>query len=226
MKAIQALKKLGLTPLKMDPATRPGHTVWNNFGHVIIAYHVYYCAAEGLSRSDEMARLVLIYLFQGFAPAESTQRGIKRAPIIRIIHHACQAGKHGYSHESLEKHFAVLLKLFKKKPTLKKFLADGGNGRPPTKYNAAVEKGLRNCGSAGLMGRVAMQTPLQWEQTRNSQKRDCYFALARFALDKPSLRMWLNFDWGTFVICKPSKKRSRCATCLCPTSVRGPGAAF
>ena len=179
MRAIQGLKNAGLTPLKMDPATRPDMTVWNNFAHVNIVYHVHYCAAEGLSRTDEMARLVLIYLFNGHAPAESTQRGIKRAPVIRIIHHACSAGKHGFSHESIETHFKVLLKLFKSNPALKTFLTDGGRGKPPTKYNAAVEIGLRSCATAGLMGRVAMKTAADWERTRIHHKRDCYIAFAR-----------------------------------------------
>ena len=179
MRATKACKKAGLTPLKMDPATRPDHTIWNNFAHVNIYYHAHYCDAEGLTRTHTMARLVMIYLCKGFCPPESTQRGIKRAPIIRAIHHACSAGKHGYSHESLETHFKVALKMFKQNPALKTFLTDMGRGKPSVKYNAAVEKGMRACATAGLMGRVAMQSAMHWEQTGCNQKRDSYVAFVR-----------------------------------------------
>ena len=139
-RAIRALKKMGLEPLKMDPRTRPRGKRWNNFARVLYTYWVHYCVAEGISRFDEKARAILLYLFHGHGKAEQTQRGLRRVKVLTVIHHACSWGKHQFAPEVLAKCFHKLYKVIKGNKHGIKFLTDR-HAKMSLTYNACVEEG-------------------------------------------------------------------------------------
>lgn len=179
-RAVNALKEAHLYPLKMNPSTRPDGTPWNNFAHVLYHYHVFYCVSEGLHRTSVMARKVLIYLFHGVATPEDTLRGVRRAPVIRIIHHACNNGRHLCSKANLTKHFAKLLTLMKENPDMKKILLDKGRASPPKIFLAYMEDGLRRIADkTNCMGSVAMSTKSAWSETPTNKKREVYKSLTK-----------------------------------------------
>ena len=64
-RAIRALKEAGLEPFDMDPKTTPDKKRWNNFARVLLTYWVHYCVSEGISRFDDQARRILLFLFKG-----------------------------------------------------------------------------------------------------------------------------------------------------------------
>ena len=66
--AIKKLRSLGLTPIRIKPETLPQHIMdqgYDNYVKVINTFHACYCHAQGLSRTSDMARLVLLYLHFG-----------------------------------------------------------------------------------------------------------------------------------------------------------------
>lgn len=179
-KAINALKEAHLFPLKVHPDTRPDGSTWNNFAHVIYHYHVFYCVSEGLHRTSVTARKVLLYLFHGTASPEDTLRGVRRAPVIRIIHHACNNGRHLTSEKKLTTHFSKFLKLLDQNPDMKKLMMDKGKTNAPKIYLAYVEDGLRRIAEkTGCMGRVAMSTASAWAATPSYKKREVYMHLTK-----------------------------------------------
>jgi len=146
-------------------------------------------------------------LSKGFAVAEDTRRGIRRAPVIRVIHHACTTGTHNFSHELIEKHFVDLLELCVCDEGLKKAFTDGGKKKTSLQYIAAVEQGLRNFGlHTTSMGRVAMSSAAAWKATPLAKKRDCYIAVCRYIQQMGSLKPWTSFHWGDFVHLKKLHK--------------------
>lgn len=179
-KAINALKEAHLFPLNMNPESTPDKAPWNNYAHVIYYYHVFYCVSEGLHRTSVTARKVLLYLSHGFATPESTLRGVKCAPVIRIIHHACNNGRHLTSQKTLKKHFSKLLKLLDGNPDMKKLLLDKGKTKAPKVFLAYMEDGLRNIAEkTGCMGRVSMSSPSAWAETPSYKKREVYKNLVK-----------------------------------------------
>ena len=161
----------------------------------------------GISRHAAEARSVLLYLYKGFAKAEDTARGIRRAPIIRLIHHACSTGTHAFAHERIEKYFAELIQLCNNDKDLHKAFTDGGKEKTSAKYLAAMETGLRNFAQhTSAMGRVAMSTAESWKQTPLAKKRDCYIAVCRYINQMGSLKPWNSFNWRDFVVLKKLHK--------------------
>lgn len=126
------------------------------------------------------ARKVLLYLFHGAASPEDTLRGVKRAPVIRVIHHTCNNGRHLTSGKKLQTHFSKFLKLINDNPDMKKLLMDKGKTKAPKVYLAYMEDGLRRIAEkTGCMGRVAMSTPSAWAETPSYKKREVYMNLTK-----------------------------------------------
>ena len=167
-------------PCDMNPTTTPSKGPWNNHAHVCYHYHVHYCVAEGLHRSHVTTRQVLLYVCLGFAVPEDTLRGVRRAAVIRVIHHAVNNGKHLISHATYTKHFSKLIKVLEDNPDMVKLLTDKGKTRPPKIFMALMEDGLRRMAQAsGCMGRVAMSSPAAWANTSTAKKREVYIGFAK-----------------------------------------------
>ena len=179
-KAINALKEAHLFPCKMNPQTTPDGDPWNNHAHVIYHYHVHYCVAEGLSRSSVLTRQILLYLCHGRGTPEDTLRGIRRAPVIRIIHHAVSNGKHLVSQQTFKTHFEKFFKLLEDNPDMLHLLTDKGKTKAPKSYTAHMEDGLRKIAEkTGCMGRVAMTSAAKWSNTAAAKKREVYIGLGK-----------------------------------------------
>ena len=62
-KAILALKNLNKYPVRILAANMPNGKDWNNFGDVLYTFWIFYCKEEGIVRTQDHARRVLLYIF-------------------------------------------------------------------------------------------------------------------------------------------------------------------
>ena len=74
--AIIRMKNACLYPIKIKGATN-----WNNFPQYGYTFHVHYCDLEGLDMSNDLARLILLYIFYG-----TYNQNNKVSPVIRCLH--------------------------------------------------------------------------------------------------------------------------------------------
>jgi hypothetical protein len=82
-KAVTELRNLGLFPFQTTAESmEAGKAPVNNFAQVKVVFYIWYCYFEGLPRSSDLAREVLVYLFHGACAVRQTQRGEKRSSII------------------------------------------------------------------------------------------------------------------------------------------------
>jgi hypothetical protein len=88
--AIRAIRNLNLYPQMIKAKDMPTGVAWDNVSESLHTYHHKYCAAEGLSKTSKMARLILLYLFYGRCRLKSG----KLVPVIRGIHKKASEGRH------------------------------------------------------------------------------------------------------------------------------------
>jgi hypothetical protein len=81
--AVLDLRNWGFVPFQSDPKSMPrGMRAQNNFVQVRVAFYVAYCWREGIFLSSNLAREVLIYIFNGVCIMRQSARGPKRSTII------------------------------------------------------------------------------------------------------------------------------------------------
>ena len=85
-----------------------------------------------------------LFLFKGFGPKEQTQRGVRRAKVLTVIHHACSWGKHQFAPGALAIAFRKLFKLFDEDPDTTELLTRA-NVTLSLTYKALVEEGKPTC---------------------------------------------------------------------------------
>lgn len=91
--AITKLRNAGYWPHAVSAKNCPTGEPYNNFIKVGYKYWIEYCLAEGLTRSSERGRKVLLYIFY----AEPMFRG-KNSPVMRVIHTCMTSGTHRFDH--------------------------------------------------------------------------------------------------------------------------------
>ena len=168
--AITKMKNACLYPVKLK-----GGTMWNNFPQCMYTLHVYYCELEGLARTQQLARKVLLYIFYG----TYTEKG-KAFPIIRCLHYKIIQGRHRFG-KYVKQHFGKFIEeLNNKHPEWKSFFDDLGTGKAPVEYLVLVEQGLRSFGSdIHAMGSNCMKSKKRWFEVPVWRKREAYIALIR-----------------------------------------------
>ena len=96
-KCIEDLINRGLYPQKVRAPNMPNGVEWDNYDVVLRTFHATYCNMEGLSRSSDMAGLLLQYLFHGmfeWQTKDSKGRPVSRMkPIIFFIHKKMIGGR-------------------------------------------------------------------------------------------------------------------------------------
>lgn len=194
-KAITDLKDLGYYPVRCMKDHMPSGQEWNNFGEVLYVFWIFYCKYEGITRTQDLARIVLIYIFFALLTGP---RG-KKWPVVRYIHRLVTNGRHRFA-STTSLHFGELFKLMEAHPHLQRFLTDKGEGDVPVEYNAAVENGLRSHGcDLHAMGTNAMRSADDWSAVRKWMKREAYIAAARHKMGRSSYPQWDHFSWSDYV---------------------------
>ena len=158
---------------------------WNNFLQYFYEFHVHYCELEGLTRSHELSRQVLLYLCYG-----SYKDKGKLFPIIRCLHYKTIQGRHRFGKYVLQ-HFHEFIKEVDKHPEWKIFFDDLGKGNAPTKYLVSIETGLRSFGNdIHAMGSRAMDSQERWFAVPVWRKREAYIALIRHIRNHLTYPQW------------------------------------
>jgi len=60
------MKNKGVHPVRVRAGDMPNGRPWDNFDVCAHTFHVKYCSLEGLSRTSDMSRVVIQYIFHGF----------------------------------------------------------------------------------------------------------------------------------------------------------------
>ena len=141
---------------------------------VLYIYYIHYCAAEGLCKSHEKAKQVLLYLFYGeYRLMKHGKWTGKNAPVLRAIHNMVTNPRRRLTDKALKTAFDLFIALLDAQPELKKFTHDKGEGQPPSRYLAGIEIGLRNLGlNIHIMGTGAISTKEKWNAVQDHRKRE------------------------------------------------------
>ena len=175
------------------------HHVYNS-PRCLYRYWVHYCRAEGLTRSHDMARRILMYLFY----ATPMYKG-RPASCLRIIHRSMMAGTHRFASGAVLACFKDLLDILNDEHTgaeATKWLTDKGAGTASTKFLAAFEAGIRKLALVGSRAfpRGSIASRAAWEKVEAWMKRQCYFFIARHHLGKENLKAYNDFRWEDHVL--------------------------
>ena len=124
--------------------------------------------------------------------------------MIRCLQQKINANTHRFG-KYAHVHFKDFKVAVDADPSWKQFLMDGGEGQPPLKYLALVEKGLRSFGpDVHAMGSGAFKSASRWKNVHLWRKREAYVALVRFILQRPSYQQWDCYKWQDYT------ERKRC----------------
>lgn len=81
-----------------------------------------------------------------------------------------------------------------------RFLDDKGVGKPPIRYLAAVENGLREHGKdLHAMGTNALRSREDWNRVPFWKNREAYIAICRYKAGLGSYHQWDNFQLSDFM---------------------------
>lgn len=193
--AVTELKNLGLYPVRVLAANMPSGKDWNNFAEVLYTFWILYCHNEGLVRTSDMARQVMIYIFYAHFKGPTG----KQWPVIRAIHRMVTNGRHRFAATTLS-HFDEFFNLLDREPRLVAKLNDKGEGGVPPEYTAAVENGLRSHGEdIHAMGTNAMRSQSDWKKVPRWMKREAYIAAVRHKWGRGSYWQWDHFSFEDYV---------------------------
>ena len=185
----------GWYPYHCKAKDMPGNEEWDNFAWFLNLFHCVYCFFEGIARTNDLARLVLLYVCYGEYNWQTTRKKqmvYKPKPVIFGLNKKMINGRSRFV-AGVPKHFEKFIELFEKNPSWAGYLQDLGKGEPPMEYLIHIELGLRNYGMASchLMGTKPLRSPTYWGLVDVWRKREAYIALARFLLGYPAaVRQW------------------------------------
>ena len=190
--AIKDMKNAGVYFVSIKAKDMSTSVNWNNFAIAGNTFVVYYCAREGIMRTQALARQVLLFVFYGFMTwvtrqAKTRKVVTRKKPVIFYLAKTLINGRSRLAN-GVQKNFSVLLSLLKKDPSLKDFLEDNGDGHPPMEFLIAVEKGLRAyAADIHTMGTKPLRSAYYWgNHVPLWRKREAYIALCRYVAGKRS----------------------------------------
>ena len=196
--AFEGLRNLGFYPLKMHPKTLPkGLNVWSNYAKIRVIFYVYYCYSQGYTKSSDLARLVLVYVFHGKALMRSDL-----TDIMIVMHKRLQNGMHRLTGvASINLAWNEFFTMLKRNPKLETFLDDRGRGKPGKAYCECVERCLRQFAFQKQVpfGVYAMESYQQWTATEYWKKREAYIAAVRAYMGLGSYNKYIAYDWKDYV---------------------------
>ena len=200
------MKNKGVHPVKVRAGDMPNGRPWDNFDVCAHTFHVKYCSLEGLSRTSDMSRVVIQYIFHGFFEWRTKTRHKveqrKMKSFFFFLHKKLVGGRSRFTNK-VESNFSKFISLYRRnEPTWKLFLNDCGKREVPIEYNIAFEEGLRNFSSCiHSMGTRPLRSPEFWGKSVDLwRKKEAYIALGRFLLDAPvGYRQWDCFKFEDYV---------------------------
>lgn len=163
-KAINEMRNLGVYPFKTSEDSMPnGRPSVDNFAQFKVVFHIWYCYFEGLSRSSDLAREVLVYLFHGKCAVRQTKRGDKRSTIIFELRRQYMHGCNIFA--KAPKSFAKFINYLALVPAQKMALTDL-KFEEARQFCALAELGLRNFAltESRPLGKHAMRSGEDWEK--------------------------------------------------------------
>jgi len=88
--ALRYLRNEGESPIQVRAKDMPTGQTWNNYPPTLYKLHAKYCANQGLSRTSDMARQLLLYMFHGFflwTTKNSKKQTVQKVkPFIFFVH--------------------------------------------------------------------------------------------------------------------------------------------
>ena len=109
------LKNANLYPANVHKHINGSEATWNNYADTLYTFLVHYCIAEGLTRTDGMVRLVMLYLFHGKYMYRAKKNVYLEKPIIQGVHYKVINGRSRFV-KDVAKKFARLITLLQEKP--------------------------------------------------------------------------------------------------------------
>jgi len=165
----------------------PSGLQWNNYPDCLYRTHAVYCGKEGLSRSSDLAKQVLYFMFYGhymWSTKNSKKELVTRTkPFIFFLHKKMVGARSRYA-QKVPQNFEKFIQLFyKNKETWTPYLMDHGKGNPPIEYLIAFEEGLRNYGTCvHSLGTRPLRSRKCWSNVAKWRKTEAYIALGRYLL--------------------------------------------
>ena len=110
--AFDQCRKEDLTPMKVNPSTLPKKVKgYCNYDSFIRKFHAFFCRAEGLTRSSDLAHSYLVYFKKGMGVM-----GKRPMKVLAIIHKKLTQGRNRFTVPSkIEDRFKVFLKLIRQR---------------------------------------------------------------------------------------------------------------
>jgi hypothetical protein len=195
-RAFRRMKNGCLYPILVKAASSPTGEDWSNFVQCRIEFRAHYCDLEGISRTNNLAREILLYMFYG----TYWLRG-KQVDIIKCLHYKIIAGRHRFG-KFVTKHFAAFLEAYDKNvDEWEKYLTDcGKGGNAPKEYCLLVEVGLRSFGrDMHAMGTLALRSKDNWAAVQTWRKREAYIALVRHIRGHTGYAQYDCYHWRDYV---------------------------
>ena len=223
--AYDQCRERDLTPMKINPLTMPkgGAKTWCNYDSFIRKFHAFFCKAEGLTRSSDLAWKYMVYFKKGMGKLR--KRPMK---VLRIIHKKITQERNRFTvTKKIEHRFRGFLKLLRDRsftmsvlpfnnsqliiifalitayrPELKKFLTDRGVGQAPLEYLVALEQGMRAYASAdrAAFGTYAYFNFEEYTGVELWRKREAYTGLVRYVLGCANYSKYVNYNWNDYVL--------------------------
>ena len=207
--AIEHLRSEGHPPVQVRASDMPTGIVWNNYPDCLYRSHAVYCGKEGLSRSSDMARQVLYFMFHGYwqwVTKNSKKELVTRSkPFIFFLHKKMVGARSRYS-QKVPQNFSKFIELFNKHSSNTNewadYLMDHGKGNPPVEYLIAFELGLREYASCvHSLGTRPLRTRKSWADVAKWRKCEAYIALARYLLKADTgYKQWDCFRFGDYTM--------------------------
>ena len=205
--AVLALKNRGMSPVRVRAKDSPTKKDWDNVATTLHCLHHHYCAAEGLARTSDHARKILLYMFFGQYWKKDKKGKFRRTPVLRALHYMLTEGRHRFA-SRIPVYFDGLLNYLAANEQAKLFLDDKGEDKDvPVEYLALVEKGLRAFAqNIFAMGANAMRSRWDWQHVDTWRKTECYIALVRHVKGMRNYKQWDCYRWEDYT------HRLECAT--------------
>ena len=158
---------------------------------------MHYCYAQGITKSQNLARQLELYLFYGKAKLLK-----KYLPCLQVLHKKIVNGMHRFTVEHKTRHnFAKFIDLIETKPELRPFLTDKGQGEAPLEYLVAVEAGLRMTAKDKFaMGTRAYDSEARYNSVELWRKREAYIGAARVILECKNYLKYVSYRWSDYVM--------------------------
>ena len=138
-------------------------------------YWLHYCYAEGLNRSSDRAKEILMFLFHG----HYLFRG-KKTPIVHAIRRSAMSGRHRFGMNRHRDSYKIFADALDQHPEWEIFLDDMGAGTAPMEYNAMVEAVLRQVAKNDpfALGSNSLRSRVSWGHPDNEwRKREVWCCL-------------------------------------------------